>query len=127
MSRDKTPVIEEMREKTEPLAPLPEEFIKDPYVLEFLGMPDAHQFREADLEQAIIGKLQVSCFELGQGLRIRRPSTSHQHRDEGLLIDLVFYNFILKCFLLIDLKTSELTPVRILGRWICTFGCSKTR
>jgi len=50
MSRDKAPVVEEMQEKTEPLATLPQDFIKDPYVLEFLGMPDAHQFREAELE-----------------------------------------------------------------------------
>lgn len=109
MSRDKTPVKDEMREKTEPLARLPEDFIKDPYVLEFLGMPDAHQFREADLEQAIIGKLQAFMLELGKGFAF----VARQHRisteTKDFFIDLVFYNFILKCFLLIDLKTSELT------------------
>ncbi len=109
MSRDKAPVTEEMREKTEPLAPLPEDFIKDPYVLEFLGMPDAHQFREADLEQAIIGKLQVFMLELGKGFAF----VARQHRisteTKDFFIDRVFYNFILKFFLLIDLKTSELT------------------
>ena len=109
MSRDKTPVVEEMREKTEPLAPLPEDFIKDPYVLEFLGIPDVHQFREAELEQAIIGKLQAFMLELGKGFafvaRQRRISTE----TKDFFIDLVFYNYILKCFLLIDLKTSELT------------------
>ena len=109
MSRDLTPVTEEMREKTEPLAPLPEDFIKDPYVLEFLGMPDAHQFREADLEQAIIGKLQAFMLELGKGFAFvaRQQRISTETKD--FFIDLVFYNFILKCFLLIDLKTSELT------------------
>jgi predicted nuclease of restriction endonuclease-like (RecB) superfamily len=109
MSRDMTPVTEEMREKTEPLAPLPEDFIKDPYVLEFLGMPDAHQFREADLEQAIIGKLQAFMLELGKGFAFvaRQQRISTETKD--FFIDLVFYNFILKCFLLIDLKTSELT------------------
>jgi predicted nuclease of restriction endonuclease-like (RecB) superfamily len=108
MSRDKPPVTEEMREKTEPRAPLPEDFIKDPYVLEFLGMPDAHQFREADLEQAIIGKLQAFMLELGKGFAFvaRQYRVSTETKD--FFIDLVFYNFILKCFLLIDLKTSEL-------------------
>lgn len=109
MSRDKAPVIEEMREKTETLAPLAEDFIKDPYVLEFLGMPDAHQFREAELEQAIIGKLQAFMLELGKGFAF----VGRQHRisteTKDFFIDLVFYNFILKCFLLIDLKTNELT------------------
>ncbi len=109
MSRDKTPVTEEMREKTEPLAPLPEDFIKDPYVLEFLGMPDAHQFREADLEQAIIGKLQAFMLELGKGFAFvaRQQRISTETKD--FFIDLVFYNYILKFFILIDLKTSELT------------------
>jgi len=109
MSRDKTPVIEEMHEKTRSLASLPRDFIKDPYVLEFLGMPDAHQFREAELEQAIIGKLQAFMLELGKGFAF----VARQHRisteTKDFFIDLVFYNYILKCFLLIDLKTSELT------------------
>lgn len=109
MSRDKAPVIDEMKEKTEPLAALAEDFIKDPYVLEFLGMPDAHQFREAELEQAIIGKLQAFMLELGKGFAF----VARQHRisteTKDFFIDLVFYNYILKCFLLIDLKTNELT------------------
>ncbi len=109
MSRDKAPVIEEMHEKTEPLSTLPQDFIKDPYVLEFLGMPDAHQFHEAELEQAIIGKLQAFMLELGKGFAF----VARQHRisteTKDFFIDLVFYNYILKCFLLIDLKTSELT------------------
>ena len=109
MSRDKTPVIDEMLEKTGPLAPLAEDFIKDPYVLEFLGMPDAHQFREATLEQAIIGKLQAFMLELGKGFAFvaRQQRISTETKD--FFVDLDFYNFILKCFLLIDLKTSELT------------------
>jgi predicted nuclease of restriction endonuclease-like (RecB) superfamily len=109
MSRDKTPVIDEMREKTEALATLPQDFIKDPYVLEFLGMPDAHQFREAELEQAIIGKLQGFMLELGKGFAFvgRQYRISTETKD--FFIDLVFYNYILKCFLLIDLKTNELT------------------
>jgi predicted nuclease of restriction endonuclease-like (RecB) superfamily len=109
MSRDKTSVVEEMQEKTAPLAPTAGDFIKDPYVLEFLGMPDAHQFREAELEQAIIGKLQAFMVELGKGFAF----VARQHRisteTKDFFIDLVFYNYILKCFLLIELKTAELT------------------
>ena len=67
MSRDKKPVIEEMQEKTALLAPSPKDFIKDPYVLEFLGLKDNPDFRESDLEQAIICKLQAFMLELGKG------------------------------------------------------------
>ena len=78
--------------------------------MEFLGIPDAHAFRESDLEQAIIGKLQAFILELGRGFafvaRQRRVSTETM----DFYIDLVFYNYILKCFVLIDLKTGPLTP-----------------
>ena len=106
MSRDKAPVIEEMREKTAP--PAPRDFIKDPYVLEFLGIPDAHPFRESELEQAIIGKLQAFMLELGKGFAFvaRQQRISTDTKD--FFVDLVFYNYILKCFVLIDLKTGEL-------------------
>lgn len=57
MSRDTAAVTEEMQQKTAPLAPTPQDFIKDPYVLEFLDIPDAHEFREAELEQAILNRL----------------------------------------------------------------------
>lgn len=109
MSHDKEPIIEEMRQKTEPLVPNSRDFIKDPYVLEFLGIPEIHQFHEAELEQAIIDKLQAFMLELGKGFafvgRQYRISTETKH----FYIDLVFYNYILKCFVLVDLKTSELT------------------
>ena len=67
MSRDKSTVVDGMREKTAALAPAPEDFIKDPYVLEFLGLRIHPGFREADLETAIIGKLQAFMLELGKG------------------------------------------------------------
>ena len=109
MSRDKAPVIEEMREKTAALAPAPQDFIKDPYVLEFLGLKDNPGFRESDLEQAIIGKLQAFMLELGKGFAFvaRQQRISTETRD--FFVDLVFYNYILKCFVLVDLKTGELT------------------
>lgn len=109
MSRDKASVIGEMQEKTAPLAPMPQDFIKDPYVLEFLGMPDAHQFREADLEQAIIGKLQAFMLELGKGFAFVARQQRINTDTKDFFIDLVFYNYILKCFVLVDLKTNELT------------------
>ena len=109
LSRDRAPVIEEMQAKTASLAPTPKDFIKEPYVLEFLGIPDAHKFREADLEQAIIDKLQAFMLELGKGFAFvaRQQRISTETRD--FFIDLVFYNYILKCFVLVDLKTGELT------------------
>jgi hypothetical protein len=98
-----------MREKTAPLAPTPNDFIKDPYVLEFLGLQDRPGFREADLEQAIIGKLQSFMLELGKGFAFvaRQQRISTETKD--FYLDLVFYNYILKCFVIIDLKTRELT------------------
>jgi predicted nuclease of restriction endonuclease-like (RecB) superfamily len=109
MSRDRTTVTEEMQQKTASLAPTPQDFIKDPYVLEFLGIPDNHKFREAELEQAIIGKLQTFMLELGRGFAFigRQQRISTETKD--FFIDLVFYNHILKCFVIIDLKTGELT------------------
>lgn len=109
MSRDKAPVIEEMREETAALAPMPQDFIKDPYVLEFLGLKDNLNFRESDLEQAIIGKLQAFMLELGKGFAFvaRQQRISTETKD--FFVDLVFYNYILKCFVLVDLKTGELT------------------
>ena len=109
MSRDKAAVTEEMQQKTAPLAPTPQDFIKDPYVLEFLDIPDAHEFREAELEQAIIGKLQAFMLELGKGFAFvaRQQRISTETKD--FFVDLVFYNYILKCFVLVDLKTGGLT------------------
>ena len=109
MSRDKKPVIEEMQEKTKSLVSTPRDFIKDPYVLEFLGLKDNPDFRESDLEQAIIGKLQAFMLELGKGFAFvaRQQRISTETKD--FFIDLVFYNYLLKCFVLIDLKTGELS------------------
>ncbi|MEX8547831.1 MAG: YhcG family protein [Mucilaginibacter sp.] len=85
------------------------DIIKDPYVLEFLGLKSNTAFYERELEQAIIDKLQEFLLELGKGFcfvgRQHRISAEHEH----FYVDLVFYNYILKCFLLIDLKTGKLT------------------
>jgi predicted nuclease of restriction endonuclease-like (RecB) superfamily len=86
------------------------DIIKDPYVLEFLELKQNTGFYESELEQAIIDKLQDFLLELGKGFSF--VGRQHRFTTEGgkhFFIDLVFYNYILKCFLLIDLKTGELT------------------
>jgi predicted nuclease of restriction endonuclease-like (RecB) superfamily len=85
------------------------DFIKDPYVLEFLQLPESGQLKESRLEQAIIDELQKFLLELGKGFsfvaRQMRISTETSH----FFIDLVFYNYLLKCFVIIDLKTGKLS------------------
>ena len=94
--------------KREP-AKKPEDIIRDPYVLEFLGLEQCSSFYESDLEQGLIDHLQKFLLELGRGFafigRQERITFDNQH----FYIDLVFYNYILKCFVLIDLKTGKLT------------------
>lgn len=109
MSRDKAPVIKEMKKKVSELASAPEDFIKDPYVLEFLNIPDQHRFRELELEQAIIEKLREFILELGRGFAFVARQQRISTESSEFFIDLVFYNYILKCFVLIDLKTGKLT------------------
>lgn len=86
-----------------------EDFIKDPYVFEFLNIPQPITANESDIEAALIGNLQQFLLELGKGFsfvgRQFRISTETDH----FYIDLVFYNYLLKCFVLIDLKTGKLT------------------
>jgi predicted nuclease of restriction endonuclease-like (RecB) superfamily len=100
-------IKQESEKNKEELKPV--DFIKDPYVLEFTGLKPNQKFYEKELEQAIIDKLQDFLLELGRGFsfvgRQQRISLEHEH----FYIDLVFYNYILKCFLLIDLKTGKLT------------------
>jgi len=109
MSRDKAVVRQEAHEKTVPLSAKPRDFIKDPTVLEFIDIEDRANFREAELEQAIIDKLRDFMLELGKGFAF----VARQHRiateTQDFFVDLVFYNHILKCFVLIDLKSGPLT------------------
>ncbi|MCD8005786.1 MAG: PDDEXK nuclease domain-containing protein [Oscillospiraceae bacterium] len=90
-------------------ASTPEDIIRDPYVLEFLGLTPNDDFYESDLEQALITHLQKFLLELGRGFsfvgRQKRITFDGRH----FRIDLVFYNYILKCFVLIDLKVGDLT------------------
>jgi len=113
-SKDKQPVIEEMREKTAPLAPSPRDFIRDPVVLEFLDIPAGTPgLRESRLEQAIIDKLRQFLLELGSGFAFVARQQRVRTETKDFFIDLVFYHYILKCFVLIDLKMGELSHADI--------------
>ena len=83
--------------------------LKDPYVLEFLNLPESPRLKEKDLETALINDLQKFLLELGGGFsfvaRQMRISTETNH----FYLDLVFYNYLLKCFVILDLKTTKLT------------------
>ncbi len=87
----------------------PIDAMKDPYVLDFLDLPEAHQLRERDLEAAILEKLQGFLLELGKGFAFVARQKRVSFEDEHFFIDLVFYNVVLKCYLLIDLKLGKLT------------------
>lgn len=88
----------------------PHDIIKDPYVLNFLGLKDNTDFRESELEQAIIDKLHDFLLELGKGFAfVGRQYRLSTETGRHFYADLVFYNYILKCFLIIDLKVEPLT------------------
>ena len=88
----------------------PRDIIKDPYVLEFLELTPNRKFYEQELEQSLIDKLQEFLLELGKGFSfVKRQYRISSQTGKHFYADLVFYNYILKCFLIIDLKTDELT------------------
>ncbi len=84
-------------------------FVKDPYVLEFMGIRDNKEIAEKDVENAIIRNLQKFLLELGRGFCFVDRQMRICTETSDFYIDLVFYNYILKCFVLIDLKTHKLT------------------
>jgi predicted nuclease of restriction endonuclease-like (RecB) superfamily len=106
-SRDKTGLLELAREGQSIRKPT--DVLKDPYVLDFLDLPDGERLRESDLEAAIIGQLQAFLLELGKGFAFVARQRRLAYEDEHFYVDLVFYNTILKCYLLIDLKIGKLT------------------
>ena len=106
-SQDKAPVSAEIQ-TSEP-KPEYEKIVKDPYVMEFLQIkPDTHVF-ESDLEQALIDHLQQFLLEQGRGFSFVARQKRFTLDGQNFYIDLVFYNYILKCFVLIDLKMGQLT------------------
>lgn len=107
LSSDADAVIAEAHEKMAGVEP--EEFIKDPYVLEFAGIEADAKLRESELEQALIDHLEEFLLELGRGFAFVSRQKHIDLDGDHFFVDLVFYNFILKCFVLVDLKTGELS------------------
>ena len=108
-SKDRQSEREEASQKIEELAQTPREFVRDPVMLEFLGLPDTGKLLESKLEQALIGNLQSFLLELAKGFAFvaRQQRISTESKD--FYLDLVFYNYLIKCFVLFELKTGELT------------------
>ena len=108
-SQDRQPVRDEAAAQIGALALTPRDFIRDPVMLDFLGLPNTGKLLESKLEDALIGHLQSFLLELGKGFAFvaRQQRISTESKD--FYLDLVFYNYLLKCFVLFDLKTGELT------------------
>ncbi|WGE35785.1 PDDEXK nuclease domain-containing protein [Actinobacillus genomosp. 1] len=106
-SQNKSLVEQEATEKTEALKETIQDYLRDPYILDFLNLQDK-TYQETDVEQAIISNLQQFLLELGKGFAFVERQKRLRFDDEDFYIDLVFYNFKLKCFLLIDLKIGKL-------------------
>ncbi len=107
-SREKKSVVAEMQSLT--LSPArPEDIIRDPYILDFIGIKENTKFLERDIEQALISHLQEFLLELGNGFSFVARQKRITFDNKHFYIDLVFYNYVLKCFVIIDLKLGELT------------------
>ena len=106
LSRDKEGVLK-LSEQGQ-IIEKPKDIIKDPYILEFLGLTELHQYSESELEEEIINKLENFLLELGHGFTFVARQKRITFDDKHFRIDLVFYNRILKSFVLIDLKIGEL-------------------
>ena len=87
----------------------PQDVLKSPFILEFLGLDEKSAYQESDLESAIIGKLQNFLLELGKGFLFEARQKRFTFHEKNFFVDLVFYNRLLKCYVLIDLKVDELT------------------
>jgi len=107
LSRDKK-AIKELSEKGQ-IVEKPQDSLKDPYILEFIGLPDNASYSESELEQEIIDKLEQFLLELGKGFTFVGRQVRFSFDDKHFKVDLVFYNRLLQCFVLIDLKIGELT------------------
>jgi predicted nuclease of restriction endonuclease-like (RecB) superfamily len=109
MSQIKQPVTKDMQSKTKKYQKNKLEFIKNPSVLEFLGLSENTGYTEAILEKAIIDHLQQFLLELGKGFAFVERQQLIRTDTTDYYVDMVFYNYILKCFILIDLKTTRIT------------------
>ncbi len=108
-NRGEAGLVSKERERLPGEAINPGDVLKSPYVLEFLGLPDTPELHESAFEQAIIENLQSFLLELGKGFSFVARQQHIRIDDDDFYVDLVFYNFILKCFVLIDLKIGKLT------------------
>ncbi len=106
LSKDKKGVLE-LSEKGQ-IIEKPQDAIKDPYVLEFIGLPENKKYSESELEERLIDKLEYFLLELGKGFTFVARQKRISFEEKHFRIDLVFYNRILKSFVLIDLKIGEL-------------------
>lgn len=107
-SQEKAPVEKEAQEKTTALSISEKDYLRDPYIFDFLNLP--HQsLVETNVEQSLIDNLQKFLLELGKGFAFVERQQHIKTDDQDFYIDLVFYNFKLKCFLLIDLKIGKLS------------------
>lgn len=107
VSKEKEAVRGEIHQLENDLSPV--DIVKDPYVLEFLGLSENKKFLESEMEKALIENLEKFLLELGKGFSFVGRQQRITDDNEHWYIDLVFYNYILKCFVLIDLKTGKLT------------------
>lgn len=99
----------ETQQTIQPQPQTPRDFVRDPVMLEFLGLPDTGRILESNLEQALMEQLQQFLLELGKGFAFVARQQRISTETQDFYIDLVFYNYLLKCFVLIDLKTGHLT------------------
>ena len=106
LSRDKK-AVKELSEKGQ-IIEKAKDTIKDPYILEFIGLPENSQYSETELEQKIIDKLEHFLLELGKGYAFIGRQVRFTFDEKHFRVDLVFYNRLLQCFVLIDLKIGEI-------------------
>lgn len=109
MSKDKAPVEKEMKEKTNEFQQDKLEYIKSPVVMEFLGLPSDSSLKESKLETAIINNLEKFLMEMGKGYALVARQQHIRTEENDYYIDLVFYNYLIKSFILVDLKVNRIT------------------
>lgn len=109
MSKKKQPVVNEMRDKTKAYQQDKLEYIKSPVVLEFLGLPEDTSLAESKLETAIINNLEKFLMEMGKGYALVARQQHIRTEENDYYIDLVFYNYLIKSFILVDLKVNRIT------------------
>jgi len=99
--------IHELAEKGQ-IIENPQDLLKDPYILEFTGLPEKAEYTETELEQKLIDHLQQFLLELGKGFTFVGRQVRFTYEEESFFVDLVFFNRLLRCFVLLDLKIGKL-------------------